>query len=294
LAQANKQPPPGVRAQLPTSAKNSSLNSQPVTPIASLHLVMKNVIANFIVCAFAVVSNSAAWADARLPKGLVYLSKVDPTIHQDMRYAGAHNFVGRPIVGYAAAECILSERAAAALKAAQELLAAKQLSLIVWDCYRPVQAVHDFLRWTTDSSASQMKREFFPKTNKNLLFPLGYLTRRSKHSRASTVDLGITPSSLKELPAFDPKAKLVPCTETQGVRFEDGTIDLGTGYDCLDVLANVNAKEVGKVARDNRIYLRDIMRSVGFRPYNKEWWHFELRNEPFPTTEFDFQIHHAE
>jgi len=166
--------------------------------------------------------------------------------------------------------------------------------LVAWDCYRPVQAVRDFLKWTSDSSASQMKQEFYPRTNKALLFRLGYLASHSKHSRASTVDLGIVPSSLEELPAFDPKAKLVPCTETQSVRFADGTIDLGTGHDCLDGLANVNATAVGKVARDNRLYLRDIMRSVGFRPYDKEWWHFELRNEPFPTTEFDFQIQRAE
>ena len=256
--------------------------------------IMKKPIADVIACAFAVLCHSAAWADAGLPKGLVYLSKVDPTIHQDMRYAGAHNFVGRPIDGYAAAECILSERAASALKAAQEVLAAKQLSLIVWDCYRPVQAVRDFLRWAADSSASPMKQEFFPRTNKALLFQLGYLASHSKHSRASTVDLGITPNSLRELPAFNPKAKPVPCTEAQGVRFADGTIDLGTGHDCLDVLANINATAVGKVARDNRLYLRNIMRSVGFRPYDKEWWHFELRNEPFPATEFDFPIRRAE
>jgi len=209
------------------------------------HPVMKKLIADLIACAFALMCHSAASADAGLPKGLVYLSKVDPTIHQDMRYAGAHNFVGRPIAGYAAAECILSERAASALKAAQEVLAAKQLSLIVWDCYRPVQAVRDFLRWAADSSASQMKQEFFPGTNKALLFRLGYLASHSKHSRASTVDLGITPNSLRELPTFDPKATLVPCTEAQGVRFEDGTIDLGTGHDCLDVLVNVNAKASG-------------------------------------------------
>jgi zinc D-Ala-D-Ala dipeptidase len=177
-----------------------------------------------------------------------------------------------------------------ALKSAQEKLAAKQLSLVVWDCYRPARAVLDFLKWSTDSSASEMKQEFFPRTNKDRLFSLGYLAKHSKHSHASTIDLGIIPSSLRGLPAFDPKDKLVPCTEPQGVRFEDGTIDFGTGYDCLDVLANINAKEVGKVARDNRFFLRGLMRSVGFKPYDREWWHFELELDPFPDTEFDFQI----
>ncbi len=50
-----------------------------------------------------------ALAGTALPRGFVYLRDVDPTIVQDIRYAGSHNFVGRPIKGYLAAECILSQ-----------------------------------------------------------------------------------------------------------------------------------------------------------------------------------------
>ncbi len=32
------------------------------------------------------------------------------------------------------------------------------------------------------------------------------------------------------------------------------------------------------------------MRKHGFRPYPNEWWHFTLRNEPFPKTYFDFPV----
>src|ERR1700754_4929431 len=90
----------------------------------------------------------AAGASSALPKGFVYLREVEPTIVKDIRYAGSHNFVGRPIKGSLAAECILSGLAARALKAVQGKLAAKNLSLIVWDCYRPKRAVDDFLRWS--------------------------------------------------------------------------------------------------------------------------------------------------
>src|SRR6266567_6703872 len=50
-----------------------------------------------------------------LPGGFVYLRDIDPTIVQDIRYAGSNNFVGRPIKGYLADECILSVSAANAL-----------------------------------------------------------------------------------------------------------------------------------------------------------------------------------
>ena len=56
---------------------------------------------------------------------------IDPKIVQDIRYAGSHNFVGRPIRGYLAAECILSQPAANALEDVRRKLAEKELSLIV-------------------------------------------------------------------------------------------------------------------------------------------------------------------
>ena len=74
-----------------------------------------------------------ALAGSALPEGFVYLRDIDPTIVQDIRHAGSHNFVGRPIRGYLAAECILSQPAANALEDVQRKLAEKELSLIVWD-----------------------------------------------------------------------------------------------------------------------------------------------------------------
>jgi D-alanyl-D-alanine dipeptidase len=135
-----------------------------------------------------------ALAGLGLPRGFVYLRDVDPTILQDIRYAGSHNFVGRPIKGYPAAECILSVSAANALAAVQRRLSEKKLSLIVWDCYRPKRAVDDFVAWARNPARAEMKAEFYPRTEKAMLFGLGYLAYRSAHSRGSTVDLGIVPS----------------------------------------------------------------------------------------------------
>jgi D-alanyl-D-alanine dipeptidase len=241
--------------------------------------------------ALTIVTLSAlALAGSALPRGFVFLRNIDPTIVQDIRYAGSHNFVGRPIRGYVAAECILSEPAANALKTVQGMLADKKLSLIVWDCYRPKRAVDDFLQWSKDPTHSEMKAEFYPRSDKEKLFALGYLARRSAHSRGSTVDVGIVPAAFSSASAPDPSQSHKACTAAKGERFEDGTIDFGTGYDCLDVLATTSSAFVGAPARRNRQILKSYMEGAGFRPYAREWWHFTLINEPFDRGGFDFEV----
>jgi len=238
------------------------------------------------VMAFAGFSPAEA---AGLPAGFVYLGDVDPTIVQDMRYAGSHNFVGRPIAGYESAECVLTEQAARALAKVQSQLAAKKLSLIVWDCYRPTRATADFVRWTKDPQDTKMKAEFYPRIDKSQIFELGYLSSRSAHSRGSTVDLGIAPMGAK-VPKFDPAARLTSCVAGKVERYEDGALDFGTGYDCMDELSATASTSVSPEARKNRFMLRDLMVAAGFRPYRREWWHFELIDEPFPNKSFDFPI----
>ena len=237
---------------------------------------------------FCVLAGDMSCAAAGvLPKGFAYLRDVDLSIRQDIRYAGSHNFLGHPVDGYRAAECILVEPAAAALKNAQEKLAGRHLSLIVWDCYRPARAVRDFLNWTTGPD-QRMKAEFFPRTEKTQLVPLGYIAARSRHSLGGAVDVGIVPDGVEIVEPAMPE-KLASCILPKGERFEDGTIDFGSGYDCFDPAANVGNGQVEKPASDNRRLLRDVLASVGFKPYAMEWWHFELRNAPFDS-EFDFEI----
>jgi zinc D-Ala-D-Ala dipeptidase len=230
-----------------------------------------------------------ALAGPALSKGFVFLRDIDPTIVQDIRYAGSHNFVGRPISGYIAAECILSQPAANALATVQRMLAEKKLSLIIWDCYRPKRAVDDFLQWSKDPAHSEMKAEFYPRTDKENLFALGYLAKRSAHSRGSTVDVGIVPTGFSSAPP-NLSQRLKACTSPKGERFEDGTIDFGTGFDCLDVLASTSNARAGGTALRNRQTLRSYMQRAGFRPYAREWWHFELINQPFHRGGFDFEV----
>jgi D-alanyl-D-alanine dipeptidase len=240
--------------------------------------------------AVSIAVNSFVATGAEFPAGFVYLSEVAPTIRQDIRYAGSHNFTGRPADGYQANECILTRRAAEALQHVQMELAGKDLSLIVWDCYRPMRAVRDFINWSRSQQRPLMKAEFFPRTNKRQLFARGYLSSHSAHSRGSTVDLGLVPTAVRAPTTFDAAMPLVPCTAPKGVRFDDGTIDLGTGYDCLDPLASTNNPDVSKEARLNRILLQRIMHQQGFRSYSKEWWHFKFSDDPFSGRSFDFPI----
>ncbi len=54
-----------------------------------------------------------------------------------MRYFTHHNFIGRPITGYEAGECILTNEAARNLSNFQRELLTQNYSLKVYDCYRP-------------------------------------------------------------------------------------------------------------------------------------------------------------
>jgi D-alanyl-D-alanine dipeptidase len=222
--------------------------------------------------------------------GFVYLADIASGIVQDIRYAGSHNFVGRSIAGYEAAECVLTQKAARALANAQAQLAAKKLSLIVWDCYRPERAVADFVSWSKIAADTRMKAEFYPRTDKSKFFALGYIASRSGHSRGSTIDLGIVPDRVSAPPPFDPAAALRSCIAGRGERFDDHTIDFGTGYDCFDERASTHHPGIGKDALANRLLLQTTMERSGFRPYAKEWWHFELIDEPFRNRSFDFPV----
>lgn len=225
----------------------------------------------------------------KLPANFVYLRDIDPSIVQDIRYSGPHNFVGRPIKGYEANECILTRDAAMALAKVQKDLQNSSLSLKVYDCYRPTQAVNDFIKWSKTKN-DDMKEEFYPNLKKSDLFRLGYISEQSGHSRGSTVDLTLMYTSAPPEPEYEPGQRLVDCTASYDMRFPDNSINMGTGYDCMDVLSHPNSHNVEIVARNHRMLLRNVMMKYGFLAYDKEWWHFTLKNEPYPNTYFDFPV----
>jgi D-alanyl-D-alanine dipeptidase len=56
------------------------------------------------------------------------------------------------------------------------------------------------------------------------------------------------------------------------------------------VLGNTSNALAGGVALHNRQTLKSYMKAAGFRAYAREWWHFELIDEPFNRDGFDFEI----
>ena len=222
------------------------------------------------------------------PAGFVALDEVDPTILQDMRYATAYNFVGRRIDGYRDPVCILHRRAARALKRAQEELKRQGYTLKVYDCYRPQRAVDHFVRWSENDN-QRMKREFYPRVDKARVFDLGYVARRSGHSRGSTVDLTLVRLPPKPQPRWSGETYgLTSCTARYRRRFPDNSLNMGTSYDCFDPRSHTFSS-AGRVKR-NRLRLRRTMDRAGFAPYDNEWWHFTLRNERYPDRYLDFPV----
>jgi D-alanyl-D-alanine dipeptidase len=238
-------------------------------------------------------ASAAASSTAHAPAGIVALSDVDATILQDIRYGTEHNFVGRQVAGYQEPLCILTRQAAEALHRAQTAARAHGYSLKVYDCYRPQQATDDFARWGQRLDEEAMKAEFYPQLDKSELFPNYIADSPTTHSRGSTVDLtlvALPPSAQRRYVSGE---KLVSCAAPVGQRFGDNTVDMGTGFDCFDSLANTLDPRVTGPAMDNRLLLKQLMKDAGFTNYAKEWWHYQLAGEPFPKTYFDFPVSRA-
>jgi D-alanyl-D-alanine dipeptidase len=207
-----------------------------------------------------------ASAASAQPASFVDAATVVPGLVVEMRYASTHNFVGTRVDGYEAPRCLLTRQAATALAAVERDLAARDLGLKVFDCYRPARAVAHFLRWARNSADLKTKPEFYPATDKRDLFAEGYIASRSGHSRGSTVDLTL-------------------------VRLADGhELDMGGPFDFFGPQSWRSYRALSEEARRNRALLAEAMRRGGFRPYDREWWHFTLRGEPFSGIYFDFPV----
>ncbi len=203
---------------------------------------------------------------ADLPQGFVYLDKVIPNIVLEMRYASKNNFTGRVIDGYAAPKCILTKQAAEALKNVQEELNRYSMSLKIYDAYRPQRSVDDFIRWWKDTGDIRMKNEYYPDESKDQLFRKGYISLKSPHTRGSTVDLTIVILPQKQ------------------------ELSMGSNFDLFGEMSNTEYKNINPFQKVNRLFLKLVMEKHGFLNYDLEWWHYTLKNEPFPDTYFNFPV----
>lgn len=196
----------------------------------------------------------------------VNIANVVPDVILEIRYYSTYNFVGTRIDGYEAPVALLTKEAAAALKVASDNLLAKGYRLKVFDAYRPQTAVNHFIRWAEDVSDTTMRQYFYPNVDKSRLFDLGFICARSGHSRGSTIDLTL----------FDMK------TERE--------VDMGGTFDWFGEESHPSYTNLTKEQLSMRKILRDAMLDAGFTPMDTEWWHFTLKDEPYPDTYFDFPI----
>ena len=228
-------------------------------------------------------------ADAQaLPGGFVYLRDIEPGIIQDMRYATSNNFVGKPLRGYDAAECVVKREVALALKNIQRELAKQKLSLKMFDCYRPERAVADMVVWSRNGKETPAEWRFNPAFPKADLFRLGYIAKRSGHSMGAALDLTLVDLTADNSAKFDAGKAYADCTAPVEARAPEGSVDMGTGYDCSDVKSHTAAASITPAQRRWRNVLVAAMARQGFVNYSKEWWHFSLPGAGGPA--YDFPI----
>ncbi len=162
---------------------------------------------------------------------------------------------------------MMTREAAVALAKVEKDVEAQGYRLKIYDAYRPQKAVDHFVRWAKVIEDVRMKPHFYPEVDKTRLFAEGYIDAKSGHSRGSTVDLTLLDmNSGKEL-------------------------DMGGVFDYFGLRSHPDFKgDLTPAQLKNRQILRGAMLRHGFKPLSTEWWHFTLKNEPYPNTYFTFPV----
>lgn len=211
----------------------------------------------------------------RLPEGFVELTTIAPDLVIDLKYCANDNLIGRPLAGYAPdGVALITEKPAQALAKMTKALQSREVkawlnmiepSLVIWDTYRPQMACEDFWAWS-QSDCQKTKQDYYPNVDKRDFFKLGYIARKSTHSRGSTVDLNIIDKATGAL------------------------LDMGTRFDYMDVLSHPDSRDVSDKVYGHRQFLKQLMLDHGFIGIMQEWWHFTYSDECFPDTYFNFPV----
>ena len=230
---------------------------------------MKGIIVFISLAAVSLLAAACGREPAQQNDGrqdFIYVRDSIPNVVLDIRYFSEDNFMGTRADGYRKATALLTREAASALIEVQKELNRQGLGLKIFDAYRPQKAVNHFMRWADDPADVLTKQKYYPDLPKDRLFELGYIAKKSGHTRGSTLDLTIvTLASGEEL-------------------------DMGSPWDFFGEISHHDSGLVDDTANANRDLLRSIMVSHGFRPARTEWWHYTLDNEPYPETYFDFDV----
>ena len=174
------------------------------------------------------------------PPDLVEITKLEPGIRLDIRYASTNNFMRRQM--YQQARAFLQRPAAEALVRAHKKLAGSGYGLLVFDGYRPWSVTKAF--WDA-ASAKERRIEFVANPKKG-----------SKHNRGCAVDLTL----------YDLKT--------------GREVTMPSAYDEFTERASPNYAGGTAQSRALRDLLRAAMEAEGFTVYREEWWHFDYKDWP--------------
>lgn len=203
------------------------------------------------------------------PSGFVVLADHVPQVVQEIRYYSTYNFIGDRIDGYEEPCALLTREAARALKSVSNEMVVQGYRLKIFDAYRPASAVKHFVFWGIEDQDMRMKPYFYPDLEKQSLFSQGYIAKRSSHSRGSTVDLTL----------LDMKT--------------GKEVDMGSPFDLFSEISHPDYRGISQTQYENRMLLQRVMVRNGFVPLDCEWWHFTLKDEPYPEVYFDFPVSSA-
>ena len=204
-----------------------------------------------MVSCFSDTKKSAAVSATDDASQFVTITDVVPDVILEIRYFGTYNFVGTRIDGYEEPTALLTRQAADSLKAVSDDVKAQGYRLKIYDAYRPQKGVDHFVRWAEDIADTLMKPYFYPDLDKSVLFPQEYICLKSGHTRGS------------ETGEYTGDNSKSPANPKRSITLEQFK---------------------------NRMILRQAMLRHGFKPFDTEWWHFTLKDEPFPDTYFTFPV----
>ena len=255
-----------------------------------------------MVSCFSDAKKSAAVSATDDSSQFVTITDVVPDVILEIRYFGTYNFVGTRIDGYEEPTALLTKQAADSLKAVSDDVIKLGYRLKIYDGYRPQKGVDHFVRWAEDIADTLMKSYFYPDLDKSVLFPQEYICLKSGHTRGSTVDLTLFDMATeKEVDMggtfdwFGPESHPDFCgnPETGEYHAPLSPPEVGT----IASANKTNEAPSGAVGRalteqqfKNRMILRQAMLRHGFKPFDTEWWHFTLKDEPFPDSYFTFPV----
>ncbi len=182
---------------------------------------------------------------------LIRLLDLDDDFIIDLIYATPNNFTKQTV--YNSGECYINKYTAQRLIEAKNKVKSDGYRMKVWDAYRPISAQARF--W-----------ELLPDNN--------FVAR---------------PPDMATLKTFRPSHMNGMCVDVTLTDIHGTDLSMPSVFDDFSERASLSCPDIDPIARQNATYLKEVMESVGFKPYEGEWWHFYDMETP-PVPYLNFQI----